>query len=198
MGANVRISTVAIAQGNLTIRVTETPEVSQPGPFSRDYGRRAAHQHRDRRSARQEVGGPEQQRYPARPGGQPECAGCRAARPDQHSAVDQGRRRPAGRSGGALMTKLPAMPVPPAVHRAPGGVDARRRPPIRARWRRRRMISRPWRSDRCSSRCSIRWIPRMGCSAAAAGEEAWKPMLVQEFAKQIARPRRARAGEAGL
>ena len=31
MGANVRISTVAIAQGNLTIRVTETPEVSQPG-----------------------------------------------------------------------------------------------------------------------------------------------------------------------
>jgi flagellar P-ring protein FlgI len=33
MGANVRISTVAIAQGNLTIRVTETPEVSQPQPF---------------------------------------------------------------------------------------------------------------------------------------------------------------------
>jgi flagellar P-ring protein precursor FlgI len=35
MGANVRISTVAIAQGNLTIRVTETPEVSQPGPLSK-------------------------------------------------------------------------------------------------------------------------------------------------------------------
>ena len=34
MGANVRISTVAIAQGNLTIRVTETPQVSQPGPLS--------------------------------------------------------------------------------------------------------------------------------------------------------------------
>ena len=34
MGANVRISTVAIAQGNLTIRVTEAPEVSQPAPFS--------------------------------------------------------------------------------------------------------------------------------------------------------------------
>jgi len=30
MGANVRVSTVAIAQGNLTIRVTETPQVSQP------------------------------------------------------------------------------------------------------------------------------------------------------------------------
>ena len=35
MGADVRISTVAIAQGNLTIRVTETPEVSQPSPFSK-------------------------------------------------------------------------------------------------------------------------------------------------------------------
>ena len=34
MGDNVRISTVAIAQGNLTIRVTETPEASQPGPLS--------------------------------------------------------------------------------------------------------------------------------------------------------------------
>lgn len=34
MGENVRISTVAIAQGQLTIRITETPQVSQPSPFS--------------------------------------------------------------------------------------------------------------------------------------------------------------------
>ncbi|WP_339857440.1 flagellar basal body P-ring protein FlgI [uncultured Nisaea sp.] len=34
MGENVRISTVAIAQGNLTIRITETPQVSQPQPFA--------------------------------------------------------------------------------------------------------------------------------------------------------------------
>ena len=34
MGENVRISTVAIAQGNLTIRITETEQVSQPGPFA--------------------------------------------------------------------------------------------------------------------------------------------------------------------
>jgi len=34
MGDKVRISTVAIAQGNLTIRITETPQVSQPGPFT--------------------------------------------------------------------------------------------------------------------------------------------------------------------
>jgi flagellar P-ring protein precursor FlgI len=34
MGENVRISTVAIAQGSLTIRITETAQVSQPGPFA--------------------------------------------------------------------------------------------------------------------------------------------------------------------
>ena len=34
MGSDVRISTVAIAQGNLTISVQETPQVSQPAPFS--------------------------------------------------------------------------------------------------------------------------------------------------------------------
>src|SRR6202000_3086745 len=34
MGSDVRISTVAIAQGNLTISVQETPKVSQPAAFS--------------------------------------------------------------------------------------------------------------------------------------------------------------------
>jgi len=34
MGEDVRVSTVAIAQGNLTINVQETPQVSQPLPFS--------------------------------------------------------------------------------------------------------------------------------------------------------------------
>lgn len=34
MGSNVRISTVALAQGNLTIRITETPQVSQPQALS--------------------------------------------------------------------------------------------------------------------------------------------------------------------
>ncbi|HRK64107.1 MAG TPA: flagellar basal body P-ring protein FlgI [Terricaulis sp.] len=35
MGENVRVSTVAIAQGNLTISVQEDPFVSQPAPLSR-------------------------------------------------------------------------------------------------------------------------------------------------------------------
>ena len=34
MGADVRISRVAVAQGNLTLRVSETPVVVQPNPFS--------------------------------------------------------------------------------------------------------------------------------------------------------------------
>lgn len=34
IGQNVQIDPVAIAQGNLTIRVTETPQVSQPNPFT--------------------------------------------------------------------------------------------------------------------------------------------------------------------
>jgi flagellar P-ring protein precursor FlgI len=34
MGENVRVSTVAVAQGNLTISVSETPRVSQPAPLS--------------------------------------------------------------------------------------------------------------------------------------------------------------------
>jgi len=35
MGRDVRVSTVAVAQGNLTVTITESPQVSQPAPFSR-------------------------------------------------------------------------------------------------------------------------------------------------------------------
>ena len=35
MGRDVRVSTIAVAQGNLTVSISETPEVSQPAPFSR-------------------------------------------------------------------------------------------------------------------------------------------------------------------
>jgi len=35
MGRDVRVSMVAVAQGNLTVTITETRQVSQPGPFSR-------------------------------------------------------------------------------------------------------------------------------------------------------------------
>jgi flagellar P-ring protein precursor FlgI len=35
MGRDVRVSMVAVAQGNLTVTITEAPQVSQPAPFSR-------------------------------------------------------------------------------------------------------------------------------------------------------------------
>jgi flagellar P-ring protein precursor FlgI len=34
IGQDVQISTVAVAHGNLTVRITESPQVSQPSPFS--------------------------------------------------------------------------------------------------------------------------------------------------------------------
>jgi flagellar P-ring protein FlgI len=34
MGENVRIDTVAVAQGNLIVKIQETPQVSQPNPFA--------------------------------------------------------------------------------------------------------------------------------------------------------------------
>jgi flagellar P-ring protein precursor FlgI len=34
MGKDVRVSTVAVAQSNLTVTIAESPEVSQPDPFS--------------------------------------------------------------------------------------------------------------------------------------------------------------------
>jgi flagellar P-ring protein precursor FlgI len=35
MGENVRLSTVAVSHGNLTLYIKETPQVSQPAPFSK-------------------------------------------------------------------------------------------------------------------------------------------------------------------
>ena len=34
MGRDVKVSTVAIAQGNLTVSITETPQIEQPAPFA--------------------------------------------------------------------------------------------------------------------------------------------------------------------
>ena len=35
IGRDVRVSTVAVAQGNLTVTISESPQVSQPAPFAR-------------------------------------------------------------------------------------------------------------------------------------------------------------------
>jgi flagellar P-ring protein FlgI len=39
IGRDVRVSTVAVAQGNLTVTISEAPQVSQPAPFSRGQTR---------------------------------------------------------------------------------------------------------------------------------------------------------------
>jgi flagellar P-ring protein precursor FlgI len=39
MGRDVRVATVAVAQGNLTVTITEAPVVSQPAPFSQGQTR---------------------------------------------------------------------------------------------------------------------------------------------------------------
>ncbi|HXI88301.1 MAG TPA: flagellar basal body P-ring protein FlgI, partial [Parvularculaceae bacterium] len=36
LGADVRISSVAVAQGNLSIKISETPQALQPNPFSKN------------------------------------------------------------------------------------------------------------------------------------------------------------------
>src|SRR3546814_1974795 len=35
IGANVRVSAAAVSHGSMTVKITENPQVSQPGPFSR-------------------------------------------------------------------------------------------------------------------------------------------------------------------
>ena len=41
IGENVRIATVAIAHGNLSIEIREEPQVSQPAPLSQGNGHHA-------------------------------------------------------------------------------------------------------------------------------------------------------------
>ena len=79
MGRDVRVSTVAVAQGNLTVTISETPQVSQPQPFSRGRsvvvpalaGRRAG--------GRQEARGGQVWRVAATAGRRAQCARRRAA-----------------------------------------------------------------------------------------------------------------------
>ena len=56
MGKDVRVSTVAVAQGNLTVTITEQPVVSQPNAFvQRRDGGGAAHRREGRHRQRQQA-----------------------------------------------------------------------------------------------------------------------------------------------
>ncbi len=104
IGRDVRVSTVAVAQGNLTVTISEAPQVSQPAPFSQgrtvvtprsqvgvqEEGKRLALV-QEGVSLQQIVDGLERARH-------------RAARSDHDPAGDQGRRRHPGRHPGDVMT----------------------------------------------------------------------------------------------
>ena len=105
MGENVQISRVAVAQGNLTVRITETPQVSQPNPLA--DGRTVEVPRTDiagRRPVGQPHDGARAGRDAQRPRRRSERARRRAARSDRHPAGDQGCGRAAGRDRGDLMT----------------------------------------------------------------------------------------------
>ena len=137
MGRDVRVATVAVAQGNLTVTISESPQVSQPNPLSR--GRTVV---TPRTSVcglrrRQEIRAGEGRRIAAAAGRRPQRARHRPARPDRHPAGDQGRRRDPGRHRGDVMQASlinsihsgsprhrPAMPT----DQRPSRSRARRRP----------------------------------------------------------------------
>ena len=105
MGENVRISTVAIAQGSLTIRITETQQVSQPGPFAEvgttttvDRTNIEVDEGEDNR-----LNGSARRRVVARTGERPQRLRHWAARHDYDFTSGESRRCPASRHRGDVM-----------------------------------------------------------------------------------------------
>ena len=104
MGENVQISRVAVAQGNLTVRITETPQVSQPNALA--DGRTVEVPRTDI-----QVDDQSGNRMMALEPGVTlkdlvdglNALGVGPARPDRDPAGDQGGRRTAGRDRGDLM-----------------------------------------------------------------------------------------------
>ena len=125
MGRDVRVATVAVAQGNLTVSISESPQVSQPQPFcARPHRGDAAHLDR-RLRRRQEAGAGERRRLAAAAGRRPQRIGHRPARFDRHPAGDQGRGRDPGRHRGDVMqsglinSSMPAKALMPMLNGRP-------------------------------------------------------------------------------
>ena len=103
MGRDVRVNTVAVAQGNLTVTISESPQVSQPNPFSRGRTVVTPRSSVGVQRGRQETRGRQGRRVAAAARRRPQRARHRSARPDRHPAGDQGRRRDPGRHRGDVM-----------------------------------------------------------------------------------------------
>ena len=128
MGDDVRISRVAVAQGNLTVRITELPQVSQPNPLAEGDTVVVPRT----RVEVDEGGGrnmvvPEEGVSLQDAGRRAQRARRRAARPDQHPAGDQGGRRAAGRDRGDVMSDAIQVQAPAPAARSAGSRQARRR-----------------------------------------------------------------------
>ena len=103
LGSDVRISRVAISQGNLTIPGQRVAAhlAAQPVRRGGDPGR-AAHRNRDRPGRPEPHGRGRGERHARRSGRRPERAGRGSPRHDRHPEVDQGHRRFACRAVGSV------------------------------------------------------------------------------------------------
>ena len=96
IGADVRISAVAISHGNLSVQISARTNVSQPTPFSDDgdYGR--VRERRDRSAGAGVEPGARSGSSHRRAGAYAELAWGQPARPDRNPAGNEGSRRSAG------------------------------------------------------------------------------------------------------
>ena len=158
MGRDVRVATVAVAQGNLTVTISESPQVSQPNPLSRGQNRSDAALQGQRVRRRQEIRAGQGRRLAAAAGRRAQRARHRSARPDRHPAGDQGRRRDPGRHRGDVMDSI--INSSPAECLAKAVTPGVRRPPRSAAGRRAEQSvaagtkEDPGQVDRNSRRCS--------------------------------------------
>ena len=106
IGRDVRVSTVAVAQGNLTVTISEAPQVSQPAPLSKGRTVVVPRTQVGVHGRRQEARAGSRRRIAAADRRRAQCARHRAARPHHDPAGDQGRRRDPSRHRGDVMTSL--------------------------------------------------------------------------------------------
>ena len=186
MGDDVRVSTVAIAQGNLTISVQETPQVSQPAPFSQGQTTVVP---QSQISVKEEkgkqllvVGGGASL---ASPGAGAERAGRHPARHDFHPAGDQGRRRPASRHRGDVMDTLALATAPIDIL-----AGSSRAPATAAEMAKRGDIAKTAADFESTFLSTMLQTMFQGVTTSppfggGAGEDMWKSFMAAAMAKQM-------------
>ena len=112
MGRDVRVATVAIAQGNLTITVSESRQVSQPTSVLARHDAGGPALARRRAGRRQAAGRGEGRRLAAAAGRRAERARHRPARHDRDPAGGEGGGRDPGRHRGDVMSIVPKSSTP--------------------------------------------------------------------------------------